>query len=66
LYWKSLYNWAIEEKLPLEYKTRIYLSYKSFDLSQLKGMSKYITILIEGIKSPNTKDTISFYVFKLM
>lgn len=57
LYWKSLYNWSIEEKLSLEYKTKIYLSYKSFDLSQLKGISKYITILIEGIKNPQILKT---------
>lgn len=57
LFWRSLYNWSIEEKLPLEYRIRIYLSYKSFDLSQLKGISKYINILIEGIKNPEILKT---------
>lgn len=64
LYWKSLYEWAIEKKLPSEYKTRIYLSYKSFDLSQKKGWAKFSNILIESIKNPEilkTKYRFNYY-----
>ncbi|WP_294331277.1 glycosyltransferase family 2 protein [uncultured Chryseobacterium sp.] len=54
VYWKSIYDWAIGEKsLPLTAKKRIYLIYKSFDLSQKKGAVKYGYILFESIKNPD-------------
>lgn len=52
LLWKSLYDWAIAEKLSSEYKKRIYLSYKSFDLSLKSGLKKYIQIFFEALKNP--------------
>ena len=64
LYWKSLYNWAKAGNLPQEYMERIYLSFKSFDLSQKKGWTKYINILLEGIKNPKilkTKYRFNYY-----
>jgi glycosyltransferase involved in cell wall biosynthesis len=64
IYWKSLYDWANENNLPQEYKKRIYLSFTSFDLSQKKGLTKYINILLEGIKNPEilkTKYRFNYY-----
>ncbi|GAA4157014.1 hypothetical protein GCM10022217_16520 [Chryseobacterium ginsenosidimutans] len=64
IYWKSLYDWASANNLPHEYKKRIYLSFKSFDLSQKKGLTKYINILLEGIKNPEilkTKYRFNYY-----
>jgi glycosyltransferase involved in cell wall biosynthesis len=64
IYWKSLYDWASVNNLPHEYKKRIYLSFKSFDLSQKKGLTKYINILLEGIKNPEilkTKYRFNYY-----
>ncbi|MDQ0591911.1 glycosyltransferase involved in cell wall biosynthesis [Chryseobacterium ginsenosidimutans] len=64
LYWKSLYDWASANSLIPEYKNRIYLSFKSFDLSQKKGLAKYINILLEGIKNPEilkTKYRFNYY-----
>lgn len=51
LLWKSLYDWATAEKLSAEYRKRIYLSYKSFDLSLKSGPKKYIQIFFEGLKN---------------
>lgn len=64
LYWKSLYDWASANSLISEYKNRIYLSFKSFDLSQKKGLAKYSNILLEGIKNPEilkTKYRFNYY-----
>ncbi|SIQ04727.1 Glycosyltransferase involved in cell wall bisynthesis [Chryseobacterium sp. RU37D] len=64
LYWKSLYDWARENNLDSESKKRIYLSFKSFDLSQKKGLAKYGNILLEGIKNPEilkTKYRFNYY-----
>lgn len=64
LYWKSLYDWVSENNLSLEYKKRIYLSFKSFDLSQKKGWAKYSNILWEGFKNPEilkTKYRFNYY-----
>jgi glycosyltransferase involved in cell wall biosynthesis len=64
IYWKSLYDWACSQNIPDEYKKRIYLSYKSFDLSQKKGLVKYSNILLEGIKNPEilkTKYRFNYY-----
>jgi glycosyltransferase involved in cell wall biosynthesis len=57
IYWKSLYDWANSQHIPDEYKKRIYLSYKSFDLSQKKGFVKYLNILLEGLKNPDILKT---------
>lgn len=64
LYWKSLYDWASSKGLPAEYQKRIYLSYKSFDLSQKKGLAKYSNIVLEGLKNPEilkTKYRFNYY-----
>jgi glycosyltransferase involved in cell wall biosynthesis len=64
LYWTSLNDWAKANHLPSEIKSRIYLTYKSFDLSQKKGLSKYFAILWEGIKNPKilkTKYRFNYY-----
>ncbi|WP_292008798.1 glycosyltransferase family 2 protein [Chryseobacterium sp.] len=57
IYWKSLYDWASSNHIPSEYKKRIYLSYKSFDLSLKTGFSKYYNILFESIKNPKILKT---------
>ncbi|WP_048504869.1 glycosyltransferase family 2 protein [Chryseobacterium angstadtii] len=57
LYWGSLYRWAVANKIPDEYKKRIYLVYKSFDLSLKKGLSKYGSILLEILKNPEIAKT---------
>lgn len=53
LFWKSVYDWANQCHIPSEYKEKIYLKYKSFDLSQKSGVTKYYNIFIEAIKNPN-------------
>ncbi|MDR2236268.1 MAG: glycosyltransferase family 2 protein [Chryseobacterium sp.] len=52
LYWNALHQWAVTQNLPGEYKKRIYLIYKSFDLSLKMGLSKYAHILLEILKNP--------------
>lgn len=49
--WQSLYNWAVSNDLPSEYRKRIYLSFKAFDLSQQKGLRKYVNIILEALKN---------------
>lgn len=49
--WQSLYNWAVTNNLPSAYRKRIYLSFKSFDLSQQKGFTKYVNIIWETVKN---------------
>ncbi|SEM57459.1 Glycosyltransferase involved in cell wall bisynthesis [Chryseobacterium taichungense] len=49
--WQSLYNWAVINNLPSKYRKRIYLSFKSFDLSQQKGFRKYVNIIWEAFKN---------------
>ncbi len=64
LYWTSLYRWAASRNLPYSYKKRIYLIYKSFDLSLKKGVNKYIGILLEIMKNPEivkTKYRFTYY-----
>ncbi|MBK1894424.1 glycosyltransferase family 2 protein [Chryseobacterium paridis] len=57
LFWNSLYDWSTKNNIPSEYKEKIYLRYKSFDLSQKTGVSKYYNIFIEAIKNPNILKT---------
>jgi glycosyltransferase involved in cell wall biosynthesis len=57
LYWKSLYDWADSNKLSSEYKKKIYLQYKSFDLSLKTGVGKYSLIFWEAIKNPEILKT---------
>jgi hypothetical protein len=57
LFWKSVYDWADQCSIPSEYKEKIYLKYKSFDLSQKSGVTKYYNIFIEAIKNPNILKT---------
>ncbi|ASK31541.1 capsular biosynthesis protein CpsI [Chryseobacterium sp. T16E-39] len=57
LFWKSLNDWANQLKIASEYKEKIYLRYKSFDLSQKTGVTKYYNIFIEAIKNPNILKT---------
>ncbi len=52
LLWKSLNEWAISNQIPPEFRNRIYLLYKSFDLSLQKGLTKYCNILGEALKNP--------------
>ncbi|PIF43424.1 glycosyl transferase family 2 [Chryseobacterium sp. 52] len=64
LFWKSLYTWADSAQIPSEYKKRIYLIYKSFDLSLKEGMSKYGSIFLEILKNPEilkTKYRFTYY-----
>ncbi|MDR6922900.1 MULTISPECIES: glycosyltransferase family 2 protein [Chryseobacterium] len=57
LYWNSLYNWSLSKKLPNEYKKRIYLIYKSFDLALKQGINKYACIFLEAMKNPEILKT---------
>lgn len=57
LFWKSLYDWANQQNISSIYKEKIYLKYKSFDLSQKSGIIKYYNIFIEAIKNPNILKT---------
>jgi len=64
LYWTSLNDWANQNRLSSEVRKRIYLTYKSFDLSQKKGLLKYFSIALEGIKNPEilkTKYRFNYY-----
>ncbi|ROI02186.1 glycosyltransferase family 2 protein [Chryseobacterium sp. G0240] len=64
LLWKSLYDWAVANQIPSVYSKRIYLIYKSFDLSLQKGLGKYFHILGEAIKNPEilkTKYRFTYY-----
>ncbi|WBV55538.1 glycosyltransferase family 2 protein [Chryseobacterium daecheongense] len=57
LFWKSLYDWAEQQNISSGSKEKIYLKYKSFDLSQKTGLIKYYNIFIEAIKNPNILKT---------
>ncbi|MCS4303108.1 glycosyltransferase family 2 protein [Chryseobacterium sp. BIGb0232] len=64
LLWQSLNQWAISNQIPAEPRKRIYLMYKSFDLSLKKGFFKYCTILGEVLKNPEilkTKYRFTYY-----
>lgn len=64
LLWKSLNEWAVSNQIPSEAGKRIYLLYKSFDLSLKKGLIKYCTILGEALKNPEilkTKYRFTYY-----
>lgn len=64
LLWQSLNQWAISNQIPKEPRKRIYLMYKSFDLSLKKGLFKYCTILGEALKNPEilkTKYRFTYY-----
>ncbi|REC80213.1 glycosyltransferase family 2 protein [Chryseobacterium elymi] len=52
LLWKSLNDWADSNPLPPDCKRKIYLTYKSFDLSLKTGFNKYLCTFIEAIKNP--------------
>ncbi|MDN3695211.1 glycosyltransferase family 2 protein [Chryseobacterium tructae] len=57
LLWQSLNQWAISNQIPTEPRKRIYLLYKSFDLSLKKGLLKYFNILGEVLKNPEILKT---------
>lgn len=57
LLWKSLYDWATSQNLSSEYKKKVYLQYRSFDLSLKTGLNKYSNIVIEAIKNPEILKT---------
>lgn len=57
LLWQSLNQWAISNQIPSEPRKRIYLLYKSFDLSLKKGFVKYYNILEETLKNPEILKT---------
>lgn len=64
LLWKSLNEWATSHQIPTEARKRIYLQYKSFDLSLKKGLIKYCNILGEALKNPEilkTKYRFTYY-----
>ncbi len=64
LLWQSLNQWAISNQIPKEPRKRIYLMYKSFDLSLKKGLFKYCTVLGEALKNPEilkTKYRFTYY-----
>ncbi|MET3535531.1 glycosyltransferase family 2 protein [Chryseobacterium limigenitum] len=57
LLWTSLYNWADSNSILPEGKRKIYLTYKSFDLSLKTGLNKYFCIFLEVIKNPQILKT---------
>ncbi|KPH11474.1 glycosyltransferase family 2 protein [Chryseobacterium sp. ERMR1:04] len=57
LLWKSLYDWSSSNPLPLDCKRKIYLTYRSFDLSLKTGLNKYFCIFLEAIKNPQIVKT---------
>lgn len=57
LLWKSLYDWSSSNPLPSVCKRKIYLTYKSFDLSLKTGLNKYFCIFLEVIKNPQIVKT---------
>jgi len=57
LLWKSLYEWADAHPLPPDCKRKIYLTYKSFDLSLKTGFNKYFCTFLELIKNPQILKT---------
>lgn len=57
LLWKSMYKWAASNPIAPEYKKRIYLIYKSFDLSLKKGLIKYGCLFLELLKNPEIAKT---------
>lgn len=57
LLWKSLYEWADAHPLPPDCKKKIYLTYKSFDLSLKTGFNKYFCTFLELIKNPQILKT---------
>ncbi|MDQ0784193.1 glycosyltransferase family 2 protein [Chryseobacterium sp. W4I1] len=64
LLWRSMNDWAVLNRISPEYKKRIYLIYKSFDLSLKTGLPKYGNILLEVIKNPEilkTKYRFTYY-----
>ncbi|PWN64702.1 glycosyltransferase family 2 protein [Chryseobacterium oncorhynchi] len=64
LLWSSLNSWASDNQIPSEPRKRIYLIYKSFDLSLKKGFVKYCNILGEVLKNPEilkTKYRFTYY-----
>ncbi|WP_160137048.1 glycosyltransferase family 2 protein [Chryseobacterium sp. c4a] len=57
LLWQSLNQWAISNQIPSEPRKRIYLLYKSFDLSLKKGFFKHFNIIGEVLKNPEILKT---------
>lgn len=51
LYWRSLYEWARSNHLSDEYKNKIFLNYKSFDLSLKTGWKKYSDLFLAAVKN---------------
>ncbi|AZA78939.1 glycosyltransferase [Chryseobacterium sp. G0186] len=64
LLWNALNAWASSHQIPSIARKRIYLIYKSFDLSLKKGVIKYCNILCEAFKNPEilkTKYRFTYY-----
>lgn len=64
LLWNALNTWASSNQIPSVARKRIYLIYKSFDLSLKKGVIKYCNILCEALKNPEilkTKYRFTYY-----
>ncbi|HCA08485.1 glycosyltransferase family 2 protein [Chryseobacterium sp.] len=64
LFWKSMNDWAVAQQIAPEYRKRIYLIYKSFDLSLKNGLAKYGSIFLEILKNPDilkTKYRFTYY-----
>ncbi|MGG5208990.1 glycosyltransferase family 2 protein [Chryseobacterium sp. MIQD13] len=57
LLWKSLNDWSEANPLPSDCKKKIYLTYKSFDLSLKTGLNKYFCTFLEVIKNPQILKT---------
>lgn len=57
LLWNSLWTWAKEHKMDNIIKKHIQLQQKSFELSQKKGIPKYISLIIEILKNPKLLKT---------
>lgn len=57
LLWNSIWNWAKDKSMDSEIKNHIYLQSKAFNLSQSKGLKKWIQIFMEMLKNPSILKT---------
>jgi glycosyltransferase involved in cell wall biosynthesis len=52
LYTESLHQWSKAEKLEKQYAKKIELDYLSFKIAHQKGLKKWISFLLTGLKHP--------------
>lgn len=57
LLWNSLYQWSKEKKINEKFRKRIFLQYKSFDLSRKSGLEKFTDLFLTILKTPEILKT---------